>query len=77
MLKYFPISATAKKSLTHFIVILACYLGLIWLASLVKTLTGWAPLIGMLIKLAVNIIRFYCVAGIIVTILYYFDFIKE
>ncbi len=77
MLKYFPISATAKKSIINFIVVLACYIGLIWLASFVKAVTGWAPIIGFLIKLIANTIRLYCVVGLVVTIFYYFGIIQE
>ncbi len=76
MLKFFPISATAKKSVTHFIVVLAAYIGLIWLAGFCAALTSWAPLVGTLINLVVTIIRLYCVVGIVVTILYYFGFVK-
>lgn len=77
MLKFFPVSATAKKSLTHFIVVLAAYVLLIWAVGLVKDITGWAPLVGKIISICADIFRLYCVVGIVVTILYYFGFIKK
>ena len=76
MLKFFPVSSVAKKSITHFIVVLAAYIVAIWAIGLVTALTGWAPLIGTLIKIAAAVLRIYCAVGIVVTILYYFGFIK-
>ena len=76
MIKFFPISATAKKSVTHFIVVLAAYIGLIWLAGMCKAITGWAPLVGTIIGIVADVIRLYCAVGIVVTILFYFGFIK-
>ena len=69
MMKFFPVSAQAKKSVTHFVVVLAIYIICGWLLNLVT----WIPVVGLLARL----VQVYCLAGIIVTLLYYFGFIKS
>ena len=76
MMKYFPISEAGQKSLTHLVVSIAIYLIAIWVANFIGGLFSWVILLGKLIKLVVWVFELYCVAGIVVAILKWFNIIK-
>ena len=75
--KFFPLSVAGQKSVTHLIVALAIYILVGWALGFVTGLFGWLPLLGTIVNLLVGLIRVYCVAGIIVTLLMYFGFLPK
>ena len=76
MLKYFPLSESGQKSLTHLVVSIAFYLVAIWLANFVGGLLGKIVLLGTIVKIIVWIFNLYCVVGIVLAILKWFKVIK-
>ena len=75
--KFFPLSIAGQKSVTHLIVSLVIYILVGWALGFAAGLVGWLPLLGNIVNLVVGLVRVYCVAGIIVTLLMYFGFLPK
>ena len=77
MSRYFPLSESGQKSVTHLIVVLAMYLLVGWFVGpIASAILGWLPLIGWLINLLLWCVRIYCACGIVVALLLWFKIIK-
>ena len=77
MLKYFPISARAKKDVVGLIVSILIYLVVSAVLGFVFSLLSDIPLIGWIIGIVGGLVGLYCFIGIVVSILVFLKVIKK
>ncbi len=76
MKKFFPLTDTALKSVTHLIVVVLAYCLVAWLIGVVAGLISIIPIISIITDIIAWLVRIYCAVGAIVAILYYFNILK-
>ncbi len=76
MLKYFPLSAQAKQSAMHCLVVVVGYCVVAWLVGFIASLLGILPIINIVASLAATLVRLYCAVGAIVAILVFLNVLK-
>ena len=77
MLKYFPLSARAKKDVVGLIVSILLYIVVSAVLGFVFSLLSEIPVLGWVIGIIGSIVGLYCFIGIIVSILVFLKVIKK
>lgn len=76
MLKYFPISARAKKDVVGLIVSILLYIVVSAVLGFVFSLLSAIPLVGWIIGIIGSLVGLYCFIGIVVSILVFLKVVK-
>lgn len=76
--KFFPLSyqSVKKEDTKSLIVAIVIYIVVALVAGLVLGLLGKIPLIGWIFRLVSWLIRVYCIAGVVLAILYFLNIVK-
>ena len=76
MLKFFPISARAKKDVVGLIVSILLYIVVSAVLGFVFSLLSAIPLVGWIIGIIGSLVGLYCFIGIVVSILVFLKVVK-
>ena len=76
MLKYFPLSARAKKDVVGLIVSILLYIVVSAVLGFVFSLLSAIPLVGWIIGIIGSLVGLYCFIGIVVSILVVLKVVK-
>lgn len=76
MLKYFPLSARAKKDVVGLIVSILLYIVVSAVLGFVFSLLSAIPLVGWIIGIIGSLVGLYCFVGIVVSILVFLKVVK-
>jgi hypothetical protein len=77
MKQYFPLTDSATKDVWHLIVVLAVYVLAGWASNILVAVTGWIPLVRVIVHILGWLLRVYCAVGIVYTLLVYFKVVKD
>jgi len=71
---YFPLSSGVQPgNLKTVITSVLIYLAACAVMGILQAILGWIPIVGALIRLILSLLGLYCVAGIVLSILKYFQ----
>lgn len=71
---YFPLSSGVQPgNLKTVITSVLIYLAACAVMGILQAILGWIPIVGALIRLFLSLLGLYCVAGIVLSILKYFQ----
>ena len=76
MLKYFPLSARAKRDVVGLIVSIPLYIVVSAVLGVVFSLLSAIPLVGWIIGIIGSLVGLYCFIGIVVSILVFLKVVK-
>ena len=72
--RYFPLSDSVHSgNLKTTVTSVVIYLAACAVMGILQAILGWIPIVGGLIRLILSILGLYCVAGIILSVLKYFQ----
>lgn len=72
--RYFPLSASVHpEQIKSLILSVVIYLAACAIMRILQAILGWIPIVGTLLRLVFSLLGLYCVAGIILSILKYFQ----
>lgn len=74
LFSYFPLSANVLSgNVRSLIVTLIIYLVAAAIMGILQAVLGWIPLVGWLLKLIFSLAGLYCVAGMVLAVLKFFQ----
>ena len=72
--RYFPLSASVHPGdLKSVVISVLIYLAACAVMGILQAILGWIPIVGGLIRLVLSVLGLYCAAGIILSVLKYFQ----
>lgn len=72
--RYFPLSDSVHPGdLKSVVISVLIYLAACAVMGILQAILGWIPIVGGLIRLVLSVLGLYCAAGIILSVLKYFQ----
>ena len=72
--RYFPLSDSVHPGdLKSVVISVLIYLAACAVMGILQAILGWIPFVGGLIRLVLSVLGLYCAAGIILSVLKYFQ----
>ena len=72
--RYFPLSDSVHPGdLKSAVISVVIYLAACAVMGILQAILGWIPIVGGLIRLVLSVLGLYCAAGIILSVLKYFQ----
>ena len=72
--RYFPLSDSVHPGdLKSAVLSVLIYLAACAVMGILQAILGWIPIVGGLIRLVLSVLGLYCAAGIILSVLKYFQ----
>jgi len=72
--QYFPLSASVQPGhAVSLFLSLVIYLAACAIMGILQAILGWIPVVGAILRLIFSLIGLYCVAGIVLSVLKFFQ----
>ena len=72
--RYFPLSDSVHPGdLKSVVISVLIYLAACTVMGILQAILGWIPIVGGLIRLVLSVLGLYCAAGIILSVLKFFQ----
>lgn len=72
--RFFPLSASVLPgNLRTALISVVIYLATCAIMGILQMILGWIPIVGALLRLICSLLGFYCVAGMVLAVLRYFQ----
>ena len=72
--RYFPLNDSVHPGdLKSVVISVLIYLAACAVMGILQAILGWIPIVGGLIRLVLSVLGLYCAAGIILSVLKYFQ----